>query len=166
MSKYEVNDGCEQFTGENIVNGRDLIDLHAAAQKVIEDWDDYDSEYNDWTGDEPDESSYDEDDDDAMAQYQKDHDEWKDQEPSEPVDSREEAQSIVECFDPEEINPDGTYISEDHWEDYTRDFIENVHGLDLSNWPLRCIDIEQAADELRQDYSSIDLDGVAFYTID
>ena len=33
----------------------------------------------------------------------------------------------------------------------------------MSNWPFNCIDWEKAAEELQQDYMSIDFDGVTYW---
>lgn len=33
----------------------------------------------------------------------------------------------------------------------------------LENWPYRCIDWKQAAEELQMDYTSVDFDGVTYY---
>lgn len=49
-----------------------------------------------------------------------------------------------------------TLIRDDHWEDYCREFAEEIGAISGSEtWPLNCIDWEKAARELQMDYSSI-----------
>ena len=56
-----------------------------------------------------------------------------------------------------------TFISEDSFEDYAREFAEDIGAIqDDTNWPSNCIDWEQAARELRMDYTEVDFDGVAY----
>lgn len=39
-------------------------------------------------------------------------------------------------------------------------------GLDIDQWPLRCIEWAQAAEELRDDYTHIEIDGEDYYYLD
>jgi hypothetical protein len=60
-----------------------------------------------------------------------------------------------------------TLIRESYFEDYAREFAQDVYGYsEDSSWPLRHIDWEAAADELKIDYSEIDFDGVAYFVRD
>jgi len=54
-----------------------------------------------------------------------------------------------------------TLISDSHFEDYARDLASDLYGNEINDarWPFDCIDWKQAADELKQDYTSIDFDG-------
>lgn len=55
-------------------------------------------------------------------------------------------------------------IRDSYFQDYARQTAEDCGMLKDSNtWPGRCIDWEQAADELKQDYSSVDFDGVDYW---
>lgn len=55
-------------------------------------------------------------------------------------------------------------IRDSYFEDYARELAEDCGSLkDANEWPLRCIDWEQAADELKQDYTSVDFDGVTYW---
>jgi hypothetical protein len=56
-------------------------------------------------------------------------------------------------------------INEDYFETYAREFAEDMHGAEMrsASWPFSCIDWEQAAAELQQDYSAIDFDGQTFW---
>ncbi len=59
-----------------------------------------------------------------------------------------------------------TLIRESYFEDYARELANDIYGkeIDDAKWPFSCIDWEQAANELRQDYTSIDFDGETYLT--
>ncbi len=40
----------------------------------------------------------------------------------------------------------------------------DMNSKQASQWPFTCIDWEQAADELKQDYTSVDFDGETYWT--
>jgi hypothetical protein len=55
-------------------------------------------------------------------------------------------------------------IRDSYFEDYARDLHEDINGRDAGKgWPFDCIDWEEAADALKQDYSSVDYDGVTYW---
>lgn len=58
---------------------------------------------------------------------------------------------------------DETLISEDVWEDYVKDLAREVCSVDFNTWPMSCIDWEQAAEELAQDYTTAEWDGTTYY---
>ncbi len=50
-----------------------------------------------------------------------------------------------------------TLVRDSYFEDYAREFAEDVGAIPSDcKWPCTCIDWGQAADELRQDYSSVE----------
>lgn len=57
-----------------------------------------------------------------------------------------------------------TLIRDSYFKEYAQDLAEE---LDLINpnaaWPATCIDWDQAACELRMDYTSVEFDGVTYY---
>lgn len=56
-----------------------------------------------------------------------------------------------------------TLIPEDAFEDYARDLADDLGSIPKdAGWPCTCIDWEQAADELRQDYSSAEYQGTTY----
>jgi septal ring factor EnvC (AmiA/AmiB activator) len=85
--------------------------------------------------------------------------EWtdeNDQELKELVDFRESVNSSEW--------PNVTLIHEDHFEDYARQFAEDIGAISRdTRWPATCIDWEQAARELRMDYSAAEFAGETFY---
>lgn len=50
-----------------------------------------------------------------------------------------------------------TLIADSYFEKYARELAEDIGAIDKeASWPARCIDWEQAASELQQDYTSVD----------
>lgn len=59
-----------------------------------------------------------------------------------------------------------TLVRDSHFEDYAQGLAEDLgymSGDNAHSWPFTCIDWEQAARELRMDYTSIDFDGVDYW---
>lgn len=56
-----------------------------------------------------------------------------------------------------------TLIRDDEFRDYAEDFATDVMGLREQGWPLNHIDWAAAANELKQDYSEVDYDGVSYW---
>jgi uncharacterized protein with von Willebrand factor type A (vWA) domain len=58
----------------------------------------------------------------------------------------------------------GSMIRESHFKDYTRDYAEEIGAIERNtNWPHNCIDWDQATEELQQDYTAVEFDGVTYY---
>lgn len=57
------------------------------------------------------------------------------------------------------------FIADDYFETYARDLADDIGAIDRNAaWPLTHIDWTAAAADLRQDYTSVDLDGRTFWT--
>ena len=57
-----------------------------------------------------------------------------------------------------------TLIRDSYFETYARELAEDCCELpDPGQWPARCIDWEQAAEELQMDYTLVDFDGVEYW---
>ena len=57
-----------------------------------------------------------------------------------------------------------TLINERHFEDYARELAEDTGAVDTNaTWPMNCIDWKEAAEQLRQDYTSCEFEGTTFY---
>ena len=81
---------------------------------------------------------------------------------------REELAALVdlaaECKDCPDWQYGETLISDSYFEDYAREFAEDIGAIDKdANWPLGCIDWGQAAAELQMDYMEVVFDGVTYY---
>lgn len=56
-----------------------------------------------------------------------------------------------------------TLIHPSHFQTYAQELAEEIGAIDPdARWPANCIDWEQAANELRVDYTTIDFDGVDY----
>lgn len=54
---------------------------------------------------------------------------------------------------------------ESYFRTYAEELADDIGAIPRdAQWPLTCIDWEQAARELRYDYSPIDIDGVTYWT--
>lgn len=53
-----------------------------------------------------------------------------------------------------------TFIDDDHFEGYAREFAEDIYGEEIrsAKWPFNHIDWDDAAGELKVDYSSVEAD--------
>lgn len=57
-----------------------------------------------------------------------------------------------------------TLIPERDFKEYARELAEDIGAIpDNAKWPCTCIDWEQAAEELKQDYSSLEYEGKTYY---
>jgi hypothetical protein len=57
-----------------------------------------------------------------------------------------------------------TLIHENYFETYARELAEDIGAIsNEDHWPNRCIDWEQAADELKMDYTSIEFGDETYY---
>lgn len=81
------------------------------------------------------------------------------------VDDLRSLQAFGDEIDDSAIRNHETMIREDHFETYARELAEDLEGKAVrdAQWPFNCIDWEKAANELKQDYTSADWDGVTYY---
>ena len=93
-----------------------------------------------------------------------------DPDPSAPADEAE-IEALIQAINKieEETNATGewiwgiTFINEDRFERYAREFAEETGAYNGDrSWPVCCIDWKLAAKELAQDYDEIDIDGSTF----
>jgi hypothetical protein len=58
-----------------------------------------------------------------------------------------------------------TLIRDNYFESYAQEQAEDLHGDKVrhAQWPFNCIDWEQAANELQQDYTAVEFDGVTYW---
>ena len=58
-----------------------------------------------------------------------------------------------------------TLIRDSYFQDYAQELAEDCGMIDNNaKWPMTCIDWEQAARELRHDYSAVEVNGVTYWT--
>ena len=61
---------------------------------------------------------------------------------------------------------DDTLVHEDYFQEYAEELAADIGAIERrphDRWPYTCIDWEQAAEELKQDYSVIDIRGGTYY---
>ncbi len=57
-----------------------------------------------------------------------------------------------------------TLIRESHFREYAEQLADDIGAIDRNaTWPLTCIDWDKAADELKADYTTSEVDGTTFY---
>lgn len=57
-----------------------------------------------------------------------------------------------------------TLIRDSYFQEYAQELAEDIGAINKqATWPNNCIDWERAADELKQDYFSVDFDGVDYW---
>ena len=55
-------------------------------------------------------------------------------------------------------------IRDSYFKEYAEELANEIGAIDSNvNWPVSCIDWEQAASELQMDYNCIDFDGVDYW---
>jgi hypothetical protein len=55
-------------------------------------------------------------------------------------------------------------IADSHFEEYARELADDIGAIDRkASWPMTCIDWKKAAEELRVDYSSVEIDGRTYW---
>lgn len=58
-----------------------------------------------------------------------------------------------------------TLIRDSYFRDYAEELADDIGAIPRdAAWPLTCIDWDQAARELRYDYSGVDIDGTTYWT--
>jgi antirestriction protein len=57
-----------------------------------------------------------------------------------------------------------TLIRDSHFRTYAEELADDIDAVPKNaQWPLNCIDWEQAARELQWDYSAVDIDGATYW---
>lgn len=57
-----------------------------------------------------------------------------------------------------------TLIRDTYFKDYAQELAEDICEMGkATDWPFRCIDWQQAARELKMDYTSLEFDGITYY---
>ena len=56
------------------------------------------------------------------------------------------------------------FIRDSYFEDHARELADDIGAIDKdAKWPCSCIDWEEAADQLKQDYSTTEIGGISFH---
>lgn len=74
-----------------------------------------------------------------------------------------ELQDEAEGYSPDWIHG-STLIRDSYFKDYAQELAEDIGSIKGNEeWPLRHIDWDAAADELKQDYTSVTFDGIEYW---
>lgn len=97
---------------------------------------------------------------DAVAEAQENLDAWNE-------DYGEELAALKNLVEQAEGCRDCLYgttlIHDAYFKDFAREEAEELCGIGFSTWPGTCIDWEQAADALKQEYTSVDWGGEKYW---
>lgn len=101
---------------------------------------------------------------DAVAEAGAALDEFDDSDEGQELKALLAFQEEAEGYAPD-WNHGATLIRDSYFEDYARQLADDLHGRGVrdAEWPFTCIDWEAAADELKQDYTSAEFDGVTYW---
>ena len=140
----------------NIIDTRDLYKRQCELQSELETLQDAVSEAQEALAEcDEDEREYAED---ALSEAQEALADWQ-SEYQEELDELNQLESEVG----DEWMHGETLIDEDDFEEYAQDLAEDISGMPRDQpWPFNCIDWEQAANELRMDYSSCEYQGTTY----
>ena len=83
-------------------------------------------------------------------------------------DETEELAALKALADEADCSPDWphgeTLIRDSYFKEYAQDLADDIGAIDLNaNWPACCIDWDEAAAMLQQDYMSVTFDGVEYW---
>ena len=97
---------------------------------------------------------------DALKQAERDMEEWD--------DAEEYFKLKAFCEEGESDVSDwvhgATFIADSYFKKYAMQFAEDIGAMpDTAQWPATCIDWDEAAKELKADYSSIEVDGETYW---
>lgn len=57
-----------------------------------------------------------------------------------------------------------TLIRDSYFKEYAEELADDIGAIDRNaSWPVCCIDWDEAADMLKQDYTAVDFDGVTYW---
>lgn len=89
---------------------------------------------------------------------------WDEEEP----DDAEELETLKKLADEAEGCSDWSHgealIADHYFEDYARELAEDIGAVSNSDqWPGRCIDWKQAAEELQMDYTSVEYGSTTYW---
>lgn len=72
-------------------------------------------------------------------------------------------QAEAECYAPD-WHHGATLIREDYFQEYAQVLAEDIGAVNRdAKWPNNCIDWEQAAEELKVDYTTVEFSGTTYY---
>ena len=91
--------------------------------------------------------------------------EWDESDEGQELKSLTALQDDAEGYS-EDWKHGSTLVRDTYFQDYTEELASEISDYNPNkvSWPMNCIDWEKAADELKQDYTCVDFDGVEYWT--
>ncbi len=83
-------------------------------------------------------------------------------------DENDELAALMDLRDEADGSPDWlhgeTLIRDSYFQEFAEEFADDIGAIDRNaNWPLNHIDWEGAAEALKEDYTSVEFDGVTYW---
>jgi len=130
-----LRDRWSDLIGADLIDSRDLCDLLAEAEAEADAL---------------------AEDDDASAE---DRDDLRDL-----IGEIRAAVAMVDDYAEDDASDGVALIRDTYFAEYARDLAEDIGAIDpQAGWPHSCIDWERAADELRMDYTAVEILGVRYW---
>ena len=156
---------------DNVIDSRDIIDrieyLESEREPLTDAVDQAQEALNDLDGNDFDEvSTFEEAEQEAKDALKAAYANVKDWDESDEGQELAKLKAFAEEAEgyAEDWRYGATLIHEDYFEDYARDLAaEGDYDMKNEQWPYTCIDWAQAAEELQQDYTSVDFDGETYW---
>lgn len=156
----------DDFKGENIIDSRDVEERIDELESEVTGWEDTKTELEEALEDAkaaPDEEGRDRVGIEEAETALQAHIDTE----SDLADLRAELKTLTDFQDnagSREWTSGLTFISESYFEDYARELAEDIGAINKDqSWPNNCIDRDQAANELKQGYSSLEFEGETYY---
>lgn len=156
---------------DNVIDSRDIIDrieyLESEREPLTDAVDQAQEALNDLDGNDFDEvSTFEEAEQEAKDALKAAYANVKDWDESDEGQELAKLKAFAEEAEgyAEDWRYGATLIHEDYFEDYARDLAaEGDYDMKNEQWPYTCIDWEKAAEELKQDYTSVDFGGETYW---
>ena len=161
----------EMSNTDNVIDSRDIIDrieyLESEREPLTDAVDQAQEALNDLDGNDFDEvSTFEEAEQEAKDALKAAYANVKDWDESDEGQELAKLKAFAEEAEgyAEDWRYGATLIHEDYFEDYARDLAaEGDYDMKNEQWPYTCIDWAKAAEELQQDYTSVDFDGETYW---
>jgi uncharacterized protein (UPF0335 family) len=156
---------------DNVIDSRDIIDrieyLESEREPLTDAVDQAQEAVNDLDGNDFDEvSTFEEAEQEAKDALKAAYANVKDWDESDEGQELAKLKAFAEEAEgyAEDWRHGATLIHEDYFEDYARDLAaEGDYDMKNEQWPYTCIDWAKAAEELQQDYTSVDFGGETYW---
>lgn len=132
-----------------------LQDAKDAYEEAEQKWKEFQEEHDEWCGS-PDEEVEAEEARAEIGRKEEELNNWKNGDEGKELETLKELRS--------ECGLEDTLIRDSYFETYARQLAEDIGAIKGDEgWPLNCIDWEQATNELKMDYTTVEFDGETYH---